>query len=130
MEKSANPVARTDYIGKKVGLLQRMLSAWGHGVSGLASRAVRHLWSASIFRHLQSQTLWQPCCLSQLCHSRTFALLGGGHKRRNYESAKSRFRFDGNAVFVRRTVARATGEDRLRSQCRLLAIQDLLVGTG
>jgi hypothetical protein len=33
----------TDYIGKKVGLLQRMLSALGHGVGGLAFRAVRHL---------------------------------------------------------------------------------------
>jgi hypothetical protein len=29
----------TDYIGKQVGLLQRMLSALGHGVSGLAFRA-------------------------------------------------------------------------------------------
>jgi hypothetical protein len=34
-------------------------------------------------------------------------------KRRNYESAKSRVRFDGNDVFVRRQIVCATGKDRL-----------------
>jgi hypothetical protein len=73
IEKSANPVAMTDYIGKQVGLLQGMLSALGHGVSGLAFRAVRHVWSVSIFRHLQTRLFGShvayPSCVTQE-HSR------------------------------------------------------------
>jgi hypothetical protein len=37
------PVGTTDYIGKKGGLLLRMLSALGHPVSGLAPRASHRL---------------------------------------------------------------------------------------
>src|SRR5260370_19437436 len=55
--------------------------------------------------------------------------LGISKKRRNYETAKNRGRFDGNDVFARRQVVSTAGEDRLRSQRKLRAIQDLLVGT-
>ena len=41
---------------------------------------------------------------------------------------KSRIRFDWDDVVVRRQVVGTAGEDRLRSQRKLRAIQDLLVG--
>src|SRR5258708_6938868 len=52
-----------------------------------------------------------------------------GKKRRNYETAKSRIRFDWNDVFVRGHGVGTAGEDRLRSRRKLRAIQDLFVGT-
>jgi hypothetical protein len=66
----------TDCIGKKVGLLQRMLSALGHGVSRLASPCRAPLMVGLYFPSLTNTTLWRPCCLSQLGHRRIFALLG------------------------------------------------------
>src|SRR5580700_8888642 len=62
-----------------------------------------------------------------LSHAKSFVL--EAEKRRKYEIAKSRIRFDRSDVFVRGQVVGTAGEDRLRSQHKLRAIQDLFVGT-
>src|SRR5260370_40040987 len=52
------------------------------------------------------------------------------NKRRNHESAKYNIVFDRDVLCINRCVVRPAGEDRLRSQRKFWAIQDLLLGEG
>src|SRR5258708_2944872 len=116
---------------------------------GLASHVVLSALGPFCFQSLTDKTLWQPCCLFQLCRARqrelaaetaaawchkatlfSLDVLLKVQKRRNYENTKSHVRFDWDDVFVRGQGVGTAGEDRLRSQRKLWAIQDLQLGKG